>query len=159
MADRPQPPNDVEILAQPIDPSIVALLAYWTAKRGKRSVPLRGDFDPIELKDHLPSLFMLDVIEGGRDFRYRLIGTAITAISGRDVTGARFSVLYQSDPNALVTAAKLFGPVISERQPGFARGTVFWRPERDYRRYEAGYFPLSIDGETVDVILAEIRFS
>ncbi len=122
-------------------------------------MPLRRDIDPIELKGHLPSLFMLDVIEDGRDFRYRLVGTTIAAMSGRDVTGAKLSTLYHADPDALARIATLFGPVISERRPVFARGTVFWRPERDFRRFEAGYFPLSTDGETVDIILAEVRFS
>ncbi len=41
----------------------------------------------------------------------------------------------------------------------FARGSVFWRPERDFLRFGAGYFPLSTDGGTVDIILAEVRFS
>jgi hypothetical protein len=158
MADRPQPLSDVEILAQPSDQSIRALLAYWMAKRGDRTVPLRQDIDPIALKDHLPSLFMLDVLDEGRDFRYRLVGTMIAAMSGRDVTGAKLRTLYEAYPDALAEIARLFGPVISERRPVFARGTVFWRPERDYRRFEAGYFPLSTGGETVDIILSEIRF-
>ena len=159
MADGPQPLSDVEILALPTDPSILALLAPWTEKRGKRAGPLRQAIDPIELKGHLPSLFMLDVLDDGRDFRYRLVGTTITAMSGRDVTGAKLSMLYASHPDALARIAVLLGPVMSERRPVFARGTVFWRPERDFRRFEAGYLPLSTDGDAVDIILAEIRFS
>lgn len=158
MANRPQPLSNVEILAQPADRSIEALLAYWTAKRGARAVPRREDIDPIELKDHLPSLFMLDVLDAGRDFRYRLVGTTIAEMSGRDVTGAKLSTLYEAYPDALAKIATLFAPVIAERRPVFARGTVFWRPERDFRRFEAGYFPVSSDGETVDIILSEIRF-
>lgn len=158
MPDHQQPLRDVEILARPADRSIQALLAYWTAKCGARAVPLRQDIDPIELKGHLPSLFMLDVVDEGRDFRYRLVGTTIVEMSGRDVTGAMLSTLYKSYPDAFAKAAALFGPVVTERRPVFARGTVFWRPERDFRRFEAGYFPVSSDGAAVDIILAEVRF-
>lgn len=159
MADRPPPLGDIQVLAQPGDRSIQALHDYWMGKRGAHAVPMRQDVDPIELKDHLSSLFMLDVLDGGLDFRYRLVGTTIAEMSGRDVTGAKLSTLYHSHPDALAKIAKLFGPVISERRPVFARGTVFWLPERDFRRFEAGYFPLSTDGDAVDIILAEIRFS
>lgn len=123
---RPTPPlGDIQVLAQPGDRSIRALHDYWTGKRGVYAVPMRKDVDPIELKDHLSSLFMLDVLDGGLDFRYRLVGTMIAEMSGRDVTGAKLSKLYHSYPDALAKIAKLFGPVISERRPVFAQGTVF----------------------------------
>lgn len=51
--------------------------AYWLAKRGGKRVPARADIDPIEIHRFLPNIFMLDVIDGGARFRYRLVGTAI----------------------------------------------------------------------------------
>ena len=148
-----------DIMPAPGHPSIRALLAYWTRKRRDRPFPLRGDIDPIELKDHLASLFMLDVIDGGRDYRYRLVGTALVGINARDATGFAFSTLYAGQPGALAAADRLLLPVVRERRPLFARGRMFWRPDRDYRRFEAGYFPVSGDGVAVDILLCEIRFS
>ena len=55
-------------------PTLGFLRAYWEGKRGGRPMPSRADINPSEMKQHLSWLVMLDVLEGGRDFRYRLIG-------------------------------------------------------------------------------------
>lgn len=151
--------GEFEILDKPGDQSIQALLGYWQERRGDRAVPLRRDIDPLDLKTHLPCLFMLDVIDEGRDFRYRLVGTTIADINGRDVTGNTVGTVYAGNRGTLDYAAKIFGTVLSERRPVFTRGSMFWRPEKSYRRFEAGYFPVSSDGTAVDIILAEVRFS
>jgi hypothetical protein len=54
-----------------------AFYAYWLTKRGGKRVPARADIDPVEIHRFLPNIFMLDVIESGARFRYRLVGTAI----------------------------------------------------------------------------------
>jgi hypothetical protein len=51
--------------------------AYWLSKRGGKRVPARADIDPVEIHGFLPNIFMMDVIESGARFRYRLVGTAI----------------------------------------------------------------------------------
>lgn len=132
--------------------------AYWAVKRGERRAPSRRDIDPIEIKAHLGTLFMLDVLDEGLDYRYRLIGTRIVEVSGRDATGSRFSDLYSGQPEALDTVLRVFAPAISEIRPVFATGQMFWRPERDFRRFEGGYFPLSTDGAAVDVLLCKMCF-
>ncbi len=131
---------------------------YWAAKRGERRAPGRCDIDPIEIRAHLGTLFMLDVLDEGLDYRYRLIGTRIVEISGRDATGSRFSDLYASQPEALDKILRTFAPAISEISPVFATGQMLWRPERDFRRFEGGYFPLSTDGTAVDVLLCKMCF-
>ena len=40
-------------------------------------MPLRKDIDPLELKDHLGSLNIIECLPERDDFRYRLIGTRI----------------------------------------------------------------------------------
>lgn len=150
-------PAPFAFLDRPSHRSIQALAGYWTDKRGERSMPLRGDIDPLELKKHLASLFLLDVIESGRDFRYRLVGTAITDMNERNVTGTTIRSEYTC-PITLRYVDAVLGTVVSERQPRFTHGSVFWRPEKDHRRFEAGYFPISADGTSVDMILAEVRF-
>ena len=151
--------SDLEILDRPNDQSIQALHDYWIEKKGAGSMLLRGSIDPLEIKSHLPLLFMLDVLEGGQDFSYRLIGTTTATMSGRDVTGATFGSLYAVRPGVMATLRSLFRPVIVERRPVFASGRVFWRPERDFRRFEGGYFPISGNGTEIDIILGEVQFS
>lgn len=158
MAERPNPSSDFEILAQPASPSIRALLDYWTAERGDRPVLPRSAIDPERLKEHLPVLVLLDVLDGGREFRYRLIGTRIVTMSGRDATGERFGELYAAFPAELAMARALLGRIVSDRRPAFIGGRMFWLPERNYRRFEVGCFPVSSDGAAVDIILCEVAF-
>jgi len=103
-------------------------------------------------------MFMLDVIDGGRDFRYRLIGTGVVEASGRDPTGALFSTLYADQPDVFGQVQRLFAPAIRECRPVFARGQVFWLQERDHVRFEGGYLPISSTGTIPDILMCQVRF-
>jgi hypothetical protein len=41
---------------------------------------------------------MMDVLDGGKDFRYRLVGTTLVEGLGRDNTGKRLCELYGDRP-------------------------------------------------------------
>ena len=70
------------------DPVLGPALTYWTAKRGGRLMPRKRDIDPIEIPAKIvPNLQLIDVIDGGARFRYRLIGTATVDAYGEDFTG------------------------------------------------------------------------
>lgn len=74
------------------DPVLNSVLAYWQALRGPRAMPPRREIDPVELPVHvLPNLFLVDV--KGRDFRYRLAGTAIEQQFGMSMAGHRLEDL------------------------------------------------------------------
>lgn len=72
-------------------PEMVRLFGYWkSAARGKPA-PRRDEIDPpIDMPDYLPTTIMFDVDrsdEGGPKFRYRLIGTRLVEVVGRDLKG------------------------------------------------------------------------
>jgi hypothetical protein len=147
---------DFEVIEQPDLPLIKQLVAYWEKKRGMRLAPCRADVDPVELRMHLPNIFMVDVLDGGVDFRYRLIGTAIVAGLGRDSTGKRLSELYRDRPKVLARLLERFNLVVTQRRPVFTRGQVYWLPDASLRRFVSGAVPLSDDGATVDIVLVEM---
>jgi hypothetical protein len=62
------------------------LLTYWNQKRGKGILPIGACIDPMELREHLTRLHILDV-QGPRRFRYRLYGTKVTNPDLADMTG------------------------------------------------------------------------
>lgn len=51
----------------------------------------RAAFDPIDIPRLLPHIFLVDPIEDGRDFRYRLIGGHIRERSPENFTGRLLS--------------------------------------------------------------------
>jgi len=54
-------------------------------------LPTTQFVDPIKLAPALGYLLLVDVIEGGHDFVYRLCGTHVSAVSGLDMTGKKLS--------------------------------------------------------------------
>ena len=69
---------------------------YWLGKCAGRAQPARADIDPTEIPELLPFVMLVDVLEQGRQFRFRLVGTAVAR--GRDPTG-RF--LHEAAPKGL----------------------------------------------------------
>jgi hypothetical protein len=65
------------------------LYHYWLEKRGTLPWPDRRAIDPAEIKDILPNLTIIEIIEAGGAlrFRYRLVGTALVNAYGVDPTG------------------------------------------------------------------------
>ena len=61
------------------------LYRYWDAKRAPRTMPARRDLDPAEMRTLLPYLTIVEEVDG--QFRYRLVGTAVSAERGMDLTG------------------------------------------------------------------------
>jgi hypothetical protein len=151
-----RPRTELEYLERVDVPLLNELMAYWNARRGARLAPRRADIDPADLKAHLSRLVMLDVIDGGADFRYRLIGSALTQAMGRDSTGHRIGDLYAGDPAVMDSLRDYYRRVVAEARPIFTQGHIFWVPDRGHRRFITAAMPLSDDGTTVNMILAEV---
>ena len=132
------------------DEKLRALFDYWQRKRGDREMPARGDIDPVEIPPLLPILGLVDVLDGGARFRYRLMGTELVQIDGRDYTG-RFldEVLPEGDYADYVIG--LFRETATERRPLYSESDFVGdrRVERKVRRL---LMPLSDDGQVVDMI-------
>jgi hypothetical protein len=63
------------------------LLAHWMALKGARPLPQSTDIDALELGPVLGYVALVDVLDAGADFRYRLFGSKVAFVSGFDVTG------------------------------------------------------------------------
>ncbi len=64
------------------------LLAYWNGARGAAAMPAVAAIDPFALKPVLGNVMILDPLDGGADFRFRLYGTAIAEAARFDWTGS-----------------------------------------------------------------------
>lgn len=75
-----------------------AAWSYWNRICGDRAFPRRADFDPVEIPDLLAITELVDVLDSGRDFRFRLIGTEIDALSQGYYTHRRLSEIPETSP-------------------------------------------------------------
>jgi hypothetical protein len=65
----------------------LALLDLWRQYNAEEGRPTRGDFTPFVLKPWLGDIDIYDVEDGGAEFRMRLNGTRVVAITGEDWKG------------------------------------------------------------------------
>lgn len=66
------------------------IFSYWDALRGERAAPERGEIEPGEIRHVLADTFILEIQDDQRcDFR--LAGTRICALFGRELKGSEFA--------------------------------------------------------------------
>jgi hypothetical protein len=69
------------------------LYAYWQERRGKRQAPERSDIEPGAIRQALSDAFIL-ALDAGAGHPFRLAGTRICALFGRELKGEPFIGLW-----------------------------------------------------------------
>ncbi|HXC28691.1 MAG TPA: PAS domain-containing protein [Stellaceae bacterium] len=138
------------------DPILGPALSYWLAKCGGSSMPRKRDVDPIEIPPGvLPNLQLIDVIDGGARFRYRLIGTATVDAYGEDFTGRYPDEMFPADLRDFIHG--IYRQVCRWKAPLFLSNRYITA-----RGFELAskriYMPLSDDNTKVHHILGVLRF-
>ena len=137
------------------DPILGSVLAYWVRKRGARSMPCKRDIDPTEMpRKLLPNLQIVDVIDGGERFRYRLAGTTLVEAYGEDFTGKCSDELFCGE--RLRFMDEVYRTICSSQVPLFAR-VKYQTPKIIALTASRIYMPLSDDGVDVHHILGVFR--
>lgn len=88
-----------------------ALLDWWNGlPRDGAAIPDWNDVDPVALLPWMGWISLYDVVDGGRDIRYRLVGSRITEQAGIDLTGRLVSQgVYASTPRLLLEHFRRLG--------------------------------------------------
>lgn len=125
------------------------LLALWEKKRGKRLMPARSDFDVIsDLRPVLGRLMLMEVIEGGANYRFRVFGSTIAALVGEEHQSKGLSDIPVDDARAL---RGMFDLVVRSQAPVEFEHSGF--RSRRIAGQQALALPLSRNGEQVDMIM------
>lgn len=133
------------------DRRLAELLDWWSGmQRQLGCLPARQDFDPLLMPGLLPHVYMVDVIDGGARYRWRLLGTELNVMAGRNATGAWFDELY--DPAIYDNVVASLHSVVRRRQPMRSFGSYSFAA-RAFVHFEAMEVPLSEDGDGVDIVL------
>ena len=143
------PPN----LAQPV---LRPVLDYWEGKRSGRKLPRRSDIDPLELKAYLSHLFLVDVLPGA-EFRYRLIGSAITERYGRNSTGRTVREIYAGAPLIAEWLTDMMSAVTRSARPVLASGPLA-AIGKEHVVSESLHLPLADEAGSVTQIFGAARY-
>ena len=139
--------------SEPSTPGLQKLLEYWQSKCSGGRLPTRADIDPADLSFLLPNLFLMDVNmgeEARNRFRFRLFGTELARVHGRDRTGKTFHETLEEEPadGSVTWATRL----VNERIPLFVGGRVRYL-RKEWLKFENAMLPLQNDGGEVSMIL------
>jgi hypothetical protein len=69
------------------------MFAYWNERRGSRLAPERGDIEPGAIRETLGDSFII-TYDPADDHPFRLAGTRVCALFGRELKGAPFVHLW-----------------------------------------------------------------
>jgi hypothetical protein len=136
-------------------PALVEFLAYWQRKRGGRAMPRRRDIDPTDIPHLLPHILIVEAVDGGVRYRYRLVGTAIVHTFGLDMTGKHTDETSTGERRAFVR--EYYDAVRRNRRPAYVRSRYLTRPGVDITANRM-LAPLSPDDESVNQIICAVAF-
>jgi hypothetical protein len=82
-------------------PSIRQLFTYWNERRGHRSAPERSDIEPGAIRHLLSDSFILS-FDPSLEHPFRLAGTRVCSIFGRELRDEPFVHLWQASDRARI---------------------------------------------------------
>lgn len=133
-----------------IHPEILRMRDYVDAKRGSRPFAARRDIMPEEFGFALGRVILMDVRKDPLDFIYRLYGSEISEADRDEVT--KKSVYDQPAGDYRDHLVACYSDAIAARRAVYHEMTV--ADGRRAARFQRGLFPLSSNGETIDMLLS-----
>jgi len=128
------------------------LLRDWASWRQGREFPSRADVSPEKIKYLLGGIVLLDVTYDPLLFRYRLMGSALAARRGHDLTGKLLDD--NPDPELRQGLIKLNSSVVETRRPQTSEYRIAGLATGRSYNYDALNLPLSSDGKQINMILS-----
>jgi hypothetical protein len=77
-------------------PSTREFFAYWDEKRGTARAPERSEIEPGAVRELLGDIFVLSY-DATAGYPFRVAGTRVCALLGRDLKDRSFSALFEAD--------------------------------------------------------------
>ena len=142
-------------IMETIDPGLRQLCERWHALRGNRLMPSRAELKPLALRGLLKIAQLFDVIDCGRDFRFRVMGSVLAEQAQLQVTGKCISELENAQLRTRIHTA--LWRVCETREPirlyapHSAVGHLVHKP------IEAVYLPLG-DENGITQVLSAVTF-
>ncbi len=139
------------------------LIGHWFELAPAGGIPPLTAIDPSFFKVALGYVHLLEPVDAGADFRYRVFGSLISSVSGFDLTSHRMTEFDASDyvvDLAIAASGAVMDrrqPLLTRRTPRGAAQTSMWErlalPFADeagrIQRLLVGNLPLKADGQVI----------
>lgn len=131
---------------------------YWQNRRGSAAMPRRTDIVPSDMRAHLRHILIVDVIDGGKDFHYRLVGTELQRYFAGNPSGKTMSeALAAFGPSTVSRTIGTYRTVVERRAPLRVRGSGLIYNQKA-KTFDALLTPLSDDGQAPNMIFGTFLF-
>ena len=120
-------------------PSTNAYFAYWDAKRRDERAPDRSAIEPAEIRDLLGDVFVLSY-DAGAGFPFRVAGTRVCALFGRDLKQTSFLDLFSGTSRREIED---IATVVAEETLGALAGVTARMPSGEPLHLELLLLPFS----------------
>jgi hypothetical protein len=138
------------------DPRLIEIHAHWHARCRGRPMPSRADIDPTQIPPRLlPFIFLVEVLNEPRDFRFRLAGTHFRDFTGAEATGQLIADVFP--PEFCAEVRYHWNSSVDRKAPKIGAGKL-WVPGKSHIGWEGIVLPLSPDGEHVNMLLGAVIF-
>jgi len=128
--------------------------AYWRGLCRERKFPARAEVTPRGLAGLLRYTTLLRVIDGGKDYEYRIVGDAYVMAHGVSFQGKRWSDTDKLSPGYHAMIKSTYDRVVHKGEPVAMRGWIERGGKSSGLVYsEYVFLPLGEDDRTVDHIL------
>ena len=130
------------------------ILRYWLSKRKTTRFPSRADIEPAAIARLLPDVMLIDVEYPPLRFRFRLVGTRLTRVYGKEYTSRYLDELDLDDHQRAITCD--YDEVAQCGVPHCDEYAYIMHSDR-YRHFERLLLPLSDDGQIVNMLLGSLH--
>ena len=134
---------------------LVGVYEAWKRITGERMAPRRDEITPALVKTALPSVWMIDVVDGGKDFRFRIAGDRIIQFMGRRYAGHLVSEFtdqpFFQDMRGILKACTV------EKRPMMVGPGRSRLAGKEHTELEVLVLPLSEDGANVTTLFGAME--
>ncbi|UUX50587.1 PAS domain-containing protein [Nisaea acidiphila] len=148
--------SDIVSEAEMTSPLIHSFYEFWKECCGDSPVPDREHFTPESLRPWIGHVQIVEVIDGGRDFYHRIIGTEIVEAVGRDL-----SRKYVSESSYGIGAEAMlerYRETAGRAVPVFRKGRMIWAPSNSWTSFESVTAPMGQGSDAVDQLITVIDY-
>lgn len=116
--------NFEPLLQRPVCRALADLARYFQDHAPGEALPRRTDFRPTAVRALLGYYFLIDVIDGGADYRFALTGEHMTSLYGADIARLRLSEF--GDAKLRASLQQTYDAVVATRAFHYVRGRYVW---------------------------------
>jgi len=133
------------------NPLVRVGVSYWRSLRGAKNFPARSQLMPRDMTGILRNIVILRVLDGGKDYEYRLVGDNQVQAYGFNFQNLRISQIVSAAPELGRLMHGIYEHVRTTAEPFAVRGWIGKEvPDARFVYHESVFLPLGADGNTVD---------